>query len=59
VILFFPLGIATFWVALSSGRADAGTAIAGLVIGSLTMAFPVVLLRIRSKPYFRQDPAHP
>ena len=57
VTLFLPLGVATFWTALSSGSADAGTAIAGLVVGALTMAYPIVLLRIKSKPYFRQD--HP
>jgi hypothetical protein len=57
VTLFLPLGVATFWTALSRGVADTGTAIAALVIGAVTMAYPIVLLRIKSKPYFRQD--HP
>ena len=42
VTLFLPLGIATYWMALSSGLADTGTAIAGLVVGAITMATVVL-----------------
>jgi hypothetical protein len=54
VVLFLPLSIAIFWAALASGKAGASTAAAGLAIGALLMAYPVVMLHLRSKPYFRQ-----
>jgi hypothetical protein len=57
VVFFLPLSVATFWTALSSGVASIATIIASLVIGGLTMAFPVVMLMAKSKPYFRQDVA--
>ena len=40
--------------ALASGAATASTAATGLLIGALLMAYPVVMLHLRSKPYFRQ-----
>lgn len=55
VVLFLPLGIACYWVALREHRADAGTIAISLAIGAVLMAAPVVLLMIRGKPYFRQD----
>ncbi len=55
VCFFIPLGIATYWTALSSGLASFGTALLGLVIGGLTLAFPIVMLMVKSKPYFRQE----
>lgn len=57
VIFFWPLGIATYWTALSSGLANLWTVVVGLLIGGLTLAFPVVMLIVRSKPYFKQDRA--
>jgi hypothetical protein len=38
------------------GMLGAGTLIGSLVLGALLMASPVVLLKIKSRPYFRQDP---
>jgi hypothetical protein len=55
VCFFIPLGIVTYWTALSSGLANIGTAMLGLVIGGLTLAFPIVMLMVKSKPYFRQE----
>ncbi len=54
VVLFIPLSIAVFSTALSSGAAATSTAVLGLVIGALLMAYPVTMLNLRSKPYFRQ-----
>jgi len=54
VVLFLPLGVAIFWTALLSGAARTSTAVLGLAIGALLMAYPVVMLHLRSKPYFRQ-----
>jgi Protein of unknown function with HXXEE motif len=52
---FVPLGITTYWTALSSGLAGFGTALLGLLIRALTLAFPIVMLIVKSKPYFRQE----
>lgn len=55
VVLFLPVGLATYWTALSDGDVGAGGVILSLVIGAALMATPIVLLNIRGKPYFRQD----
>ena len=54
VTLFIPTAIAVFWTALASGAASKLTAVLGLVIGAVLMAYPVTMLNLRSKPYFRQ-----
>jgi hypothetical protein len=53
VLLFYPIGIAMF-VRAAAGGVGAGTMIAAGVIGAALMAYPIVLLRLRRKPYFRQ-----
>lgn len=53
--LFVPLGITTYWTALSTGVASVGTALLSLLIGGLTLAFPIVMLLVRLRPYFRQE----
>ncbi len=52
VLLFYPLGIWAFY------QADAGHgAIAeSFVIGAILMALPVLMLQLRSHPYFHQQP---
>ena len=57
VALFVPLGIATFAQAISTGQADTKTVIASFVVGGLIMAFPIVMLNVKSKPYFVQEKA--
>jgi uncharacterized protein with HXXEE motif len=52
---FVPLAVTTYWTALNTGLASFGTALIGLAIGGLTLAFPIVMLIIKSKPYFRQE----
>jgi hypothetical protein len=59
LILFLPLGAATLWTALSTGIADFPTVLAGLAIGGLTLAFPIVMLSVKTTPYFRQDLPRP
>ena len=55
VLFFLPLSTATFWTALSTGLASVGVIGLGLVIGGLTLAFPIIMLLVKSWPYFRQD----
>ena len=54
VVLFYPLGIACFHRALSAGLVGWRGVVLAFVIGALLMASPVVLLKLKSKPYFRQ-----
>jgi hypothetical protein len=56
VVFFLPLGSATYNHAIENGLADIRIAAAGLVLGGLTLAFPIGMLLIKSRPYFRQDP---
>jgi hypothetical protein len=50
VVLFLPLGYAMWKRAAADGALDAST----IVGGALLMAYPVVMLHLRSRPYFRQ-----
>lgn len=55
LLLFLP-SIACSWsAALSTGVADIGTIVLGVVIGAVLMAYPVVMLHLRSHPYFQQS----
>jgi hypothetical protein len=55
VVLFYPIAIACYWRAAQEGLLDAQALVGSLVIGALLMASPVMLLKIKSRPYFRQD----
>lgn len=55
IVLFYPIGIAMFIQAYAEGRLELGTGIGAFVIGALLMAYPVVMLNLRSRPYFKQD----
>jgi hypothetical protein len=55
VVLFYPIGIACYWRASHDGTLRMRTLIGSLVLGALLMASPIVLLKIKSLPYFRQD----
>ncbi|MBK5959415.1 HXXEE domain-containing protein [Rhodoplanes elegans] len=54
VVLFLPLGIAMFAAASSEGRLDLATSIGAAVGGALLMASPVVMLKLKDKPWFVQ-----
>lgn len=53
-LLFLPLGAVMFRNALESGAADTGTVIGAFVIGALTMAWPIFLIRMKSRQMFLQ-----
>lgn len=54
VALFYPIDIACYWRAAADGVSI--TALIGsLILGALLMASPIVLLKIKDRPYFRQD----
>lgn len=55
IVLFYPVCIAMFWQAHAENRLDWVNGIGAFVIGALLMAYPVVMLRLRSRPYFKQD----
>ena len=54
VVLFYPLGIAEFFQAASEARLGAGVALMAFVVGAVVMACPIVMLRLKGRPYFRQ-----
>ena len=55
VLFFYPLGIAMFAQAHAEGRLSLGIFVAAFVAGGLLMAFLVVLLTVKNRPYFRQS----
>jgi hypothetical protein len=55
VVLFYPIGIACYWRASADGTLRMRTLIGSLILGALLMASPIVLLKIKGRPYFRQD----
>ena len=55
VVLFYPLGIGEFVAAHREGRLSMGAALMAFAIGAVLMAFPIVLLQLKRRAYFRQD----
>ncbi len=55
IVLFWPVGIACHWRTAADGALGTGTLVGSLVLGALLMASPIVLLKIKNRPYFRQD----
>ncbi|HVZ53319.1 MAG TPA: HXXEE domain-containing protein [Pseudolabrys sp.] len=55
VILFYPVGIACYLRASSAGDLNAGSLIGSLLLGAALMASPVVMIKLKDRPYFRQD----
>jgi hypothetical protein len=51
VLFFLPVSIATFWTAWTTGMASIGEIGVGLLIGALTLAFPICMLIVKSWPY--------
>lgn len=54
VVLFLPLGIAVWRQAASDGVLDGATVALGAGGGAALMAYPIIMLRLRSRPYFQQ-----
>jgi hypothetical protein len=55
VFLFYPIGLGCYWQAASLGLLTAKTLLTSIFAGGILMAFPIVLLRLKSKPYFNQS----
>ena len=55
VLLFYPVGIAEFIQAHAEGRLSLLTGVGAFLLGAGLMAFPIVMLQLRGRPYFRQD----
>ena len=54
VVLFLPMGIAVWRQAARDGVLDWATVALGVGGGAALMAYPIIMLRLRSKPYFQQ-----
>lgn len=55
ILLFYPLGTECFRVARSNGAVTLQEVLEAFLIGALLMATPIVFLKVKNKPYFRQD----
>lgn len=58
VVLFLPLGVVAFWHAFANGLSG-GAALGAFAIGAALMAMPIIFLRLRQWPYYRQLRAKP
>ena len=54
VVLFLPIGVAEFFEASSEGVLTAAVAVGAVLTGAVIMAYPIVMLKTKSLPYFRQ-----
>jgi hypothetical protein len=54
VVLFLPLAWAVWLRAVEQGQVDVGVALLSVAGGAALMAYPVVMLRLKSHPYFQQ-----
>jgi len=52
--LLLPIGLTCYRVASDAGKLDLVSLVSSLLIGAALMATPIVLLRIKDRPYFRQ-----
>jgi hypothetical protein len=52
--LFLPLGSWLFYGANRDGVLSATTAIIAVALGAALMAYPIVLLKLKDKPFFQQ-----
>jgi len=54
LLLLIPVGAACYWVAHEAGVLTPARIAGSLLLGAALMATPVILLRIKGRPYFRQ-----
>jgi len=54
IVLLLPIGFICYRVASDTGKLDLVSLVSSLLIGAALMATPIVLLRIKDRPYFRQ-----
>lgn len=55
VVLFLPVAFSVWLRAAADGVLTLGTASGAIAGGALIMAYPIVMLRLRSRPYFQQN----
>lgn len=55
IVLFLPAGIAVWRRAANDGLLDTTTVVLAIAGGAALMAYPVVMLNLRARPYFRQN----
>jgi len=55
VLLFYPIGIWAYYGAYLDGILTTQTAVLSFVLGAALMASPIVMLKLRLRPYFQQD----
>lgn len=56
VLLFYPVAVGLFVSAAREGALSVVAAAGSIAIGALLMAFPVMMLKAKGLPYFRQAP---
>ena len=54
IVLFLPIGFLSYRAAYSEGHLDTFSLVVSLAVGAALMASPIILLRIKDRPYFRQ-----
>lgn len=55
VALMLPVATGCYWAAAREGLLTAGSIVGSMLVGAALMAMPVILLHIRTRPYFLQD----
>ena len=55
VVLFYPIAIWSYYGAYLDGVLSTTTLILSLILGAGLMASPIVMLKLRLRPYFNQD----
>jgi hypothetical protein len=55
VVLFLPIGTGLFYGANRDDVLSVMTVIGAFALGAGLMAYPIILLKLRDKPFFKQD----
>jgi hypothetical protein len=55
ILLFLPVGIAVWWKAMLDAPLDWTTVMLAVAGGAALMAYPIVMLNLKGRPYFRQS----
>jgi hypothetical protein len=55
ILLFYPISIWAYYGAYQDGVLSTSTLILSFIIGALLMASPIVMLKLRLRPYFNQN----
>jgi hypothetical protein len=55
LLLFYPIGVAGYCIASRAGVLSSANLWGSLLLGALLMAVPIVFLKLKDRPYFRQN----